>query len=1529
MIKRSKLVYVLGSAIIGIVSIIFIFAGLILSGVIDASSSKIIVVSSSRQAIYDGQILTCDEWKITEGSLKEGHTAKVVFTGNQTNVGESENTFDLSIYDKNGADVSADYEIVCKTGVLSVSPRPITLQAGTAAKEYDGTPLRENSFEILSGELVETHLISADVLGEITDAGTSENLLKTTIRDAEGTDVTANYAITELSGTLTVTPRKLILESGSDSKIYDTTPLVKEDYEVLQGELASGQKIVPDYLSSLTDVGKIDNLFNVEIFTETDTKVTNNYDITYEYGELEVYTYEIKVETGSMDKPYDGEILTYSNWKITEGQVFSGHTLEVTCTGVAGDVVGKPIGFVETVPNTANYSVYDADGNDITFNYDVDITEGTLSIEKRKINIDTWGENMDPDKAVKTYDGSSFDKALYHQFKVTDIESNGSMLPAGDFVQVEKYMLDDMLDTFVNATQEGELNEIQYKIFNINNEDVTECYTVNVNAGRLIIVPVRVAITSESETGISYSGTPLKLNSWSYQCYDKYNQLVDISALGHYIEGECTGSQTTVGESENTVDWWVCDYATYREVSPEIAANYVLDEDNSSYGKLEVLPKTITIKTYGVSRAYNGQALENPGYDHTNLPELCAGHSFAYVRCNAWIGPTSIQKQINKPDFKIVDGSGNDVTSNYKLDEGEGVFGILEVYKIQVVVKADDRSKDYDGLPFIQETYTVSTQENGGVILDGHSFDSATFESHCTWEPGDNRIAPGKYDNIVSCYSSYLRIVDANGYNQSRYYSITIKKGTLEIIPREITIQTSSATKVYDGKPLYGNTSLTYNYVKDNKLLVGDTLSEIILRGDSQTDAGSCENTALGAVIRNANGVDVTRYYNISYEYGILRVNPMPITIESGSASKNYDGNALTNNVWSCTGRQPLAEHTINVFITGSRTEVGESPNTISSVYIYETTTSRDVTDNYKIRLVEGSLIVKGAPSYSSLSTNNGGSGLADTNTDRMKVAARVKSDVSGLVYLKQKSEGNYVGNGWSAATEYTAERINGKYSMDYLSGLALEADGIQPARLQIELVDSGATYMLPYYMQQGEFVYNIQTSDVRYSGSADFKYSMYYYPYSYQEEGFMPKIPTAYAAYEDNYSNFVNAHYTSLPTATEAYLKQIVSAKKWTSSTVGIVSKIARYVQGAATYNLNYDRALDSSSDVIIDFLENKEGVCRHFASAATALYRAVGIPARYTVGFVVNAEAGQYVDVTYAQAHAWVEVYLKNTGWVQVEVTGSNSGVLGDVDESKSLQIYPMDQEVKGNSGTLLNATNAITGNNNFLELIAKGYTYYVEVEGAQAGVGRGSSIITKFVLYDPDGEDVTDEYSIEKFTGDLHVYSYELNATSISAEQEYNGNALTAENSPSISGLQSGHRAIVSFTGTQTDVGVSANAFTLTVEDRYGNDVTDQYKINYSYGTLKITKAKITVKTGSATAVCDKTSSGRLTCYSAEIIGDLGANIETITFDRGAYLDLNRTGTCTNIATLTIEDEQGNDITSNYDITYDYGTLTVKGS
>jgi transglutaminase-like putative cysteine protease len=79
-------------------------------------------------------------------------------------------------------------------------------------------------------------------------------------------------------------------------------------------------------------------------------------------------------------------------------------------------------------------------------------------------------------------------------------------------------------------------------------------------------------------------------------------------------------------------------------------------------------------------------------------------------------------------------------------------------------------------------------------------------------------------------------------------------------------------------------------------------------------------------------------------------------------------------------------------------------------------------------------------------------------------------------------------------------------------------------------------------------------------------------------------------------------------------------------------------------------------SSDPVENFLfEQKTGHCEYFASAAAMLLRAVGVPTRYVNGFLGGEwnAVGQYVTVRQNRAHAWVEAYLGELGWMRVDAT------------------------------------------------------------------------------------------------------------------------------------------------------------------------------------------------------------------------------------------------------------------------------------
>lgn len=104
------------------------------------------------------------------------------------------------------------------------------------------------------------------------------------------------------------------------------------------------------------------------------------------------------------------------------------------------------------------------------------------------------------------------------------------------------------------------------------------------------------------------------------------------------------------------------------------------------------------------------------------------------------------------------------------------------------------------------------------------------------------------------------------------------------------------------------------------------------------------------------------------------------------------------------------------------------------------------------------------------------------------------------------------------------------------------------------------------------------------------------------------------------------------------------------------LTKAIADFVQNSAAYSLNTPQMPDGEKDFALWFLEDSDtGYCVHYATAATVLLRAAGIPARYVTGYMVEGRKGSPVTVREKDAHAWVEVYLMGRiGWTMVEVTG-----------------------------------------------------------------------------------------------------------------------------------------------------------------------------------------------------------------------------------------------------------------------------------
>ncbi|MBQ9746316.1 MAG: hypothetical protein IJW21_05790, partial [Clostridia bacterium] len=234
----------------------------------------------------------------------------------------------------------------------------------------------------------------------------------------------------------------------------------------------------------------------------------------------------------------------------------------------------------------------------------------------------------------------------------------------------------------------------------------------------------------------------------------------------------------------------------------------------------------------------------------------------------------------------------------------------------------------------------------------------------------------------------------------------------------------------------------------------------------------------------------------------------------------------------------------------------------------------------------------------------------------------------------------------------------------------------------------------------------------------------------------------------------------------------------------------------------------------------------------------------------------------------------------------------------------------------GATLYAKPSIRGFETYAKL---GYTYKnLRVSGSQTVVGYSESVIESITIYDPDGNDVTDEFRL--VPGKVHVYYYEISMQSAYGNFMYG--SADAANSVTITGgrLLGGHSYTVAF--ESHPVGTHSNTFEVTIKDSRGTDVTAQYKINKDYGTLNIFPNELTVTAASARKTYDGTA---LTSNNYTVTGKLAEG------DKIAVCEVE--GTQTNagrsenaIVKFVIHNSRGEDVTSNYNVTMVPGTLTV---
>ena len=198
--------------------------------------------------------------------------------------------------------------------------------------------------------------------------------------------------------------------------------------------------------------------------------------------------------------------------------------------------------------------------------------------------------------------------------------------------------------------------------------------------------------------------------------------------------------------------------------------------------------------------------------------------------------------------------------------------------------------------------------------------------------------------------------------------------------------------------------------------------------------------------------------------------------------------------------------------------------------------------------------------------------------------------------------------------------------------------------------------------------------------------------------------------------------------------------------------------------------------------------------------------------------------------------------------------------------------------------------------------------------------------FTVYNGSGEDVSDCYEINCKYGYIEITKRKITIATGSSEKMYDGEYMHKAEWRIVSGsLLRGHEAVVEFrfvrdAGTVENIPQYCKIYGML--DGVDSELTDCYEVTYDPGTLTVTKRPISIITGSREKYYDGTP---LTCpeftFAAGSLG-LGAYDE---FSFGDCAEQTEVGSCRNTFRLLLW--FGNDdSTGNYDITYEYGTLTV---
>ena len=921
--------------------------------------TEITLVANSGTRTYNGAEQSIEGFESTtmNGYTVSGLTA--VTKG--TNVGEYINTvFDgTAKVEKDGVDVTDKVVVKTRAGKLVITPKSINTQEITVTKpadsQYDGNE-HKNKPTVKDGEkvLVEDTDYTLSYSEDVINAGTVTVTIKG--KGNYSQETTVDYQIT---------PRTVKLTSGSDSKTYDGTPLVKHDVTVSEDGFVKDDGATYNVTGSQTETGSSKNTFT---YTLNEKTLEKNYVIEIKEGTLEVIpvTDEVTVTITehSAEHVYDGTEKTVTGYDVKSISNKHYTTDDFTFSGTA-EAKGTNVGEYPMNVQASDFTNNSHNFTNVTFI----IEDGSLKITPKSINPED-------------------EKTGIQVTKPDDTMYNGE----------EQKNKPTVEDTKTGATL-------------VENVDYTLSYTAAVNAGTVEVTITGIGnYTGTAKTSYEITKRNVTLTSATdSKVYDKNpltNHNVAVGGDGFVKEEgatyNVTGSQTSVGESDNEF--------TYTLKSNTKAENYNITTHN---GKLIVTAEASEVTVVITGRTgtfpYDGTEKSVKGYDvsitqgstyteadftfsgndevkgteantypmglkvsdFTNNNTNYSSVTFVVNDGSLVINPKSIipdgpdtpdEKktgiEVTDPEGSIYDGLPHvnplkvtDTKTGKELEENKDytltyVGDVVNVGTVKVKVKGignytGEFTKKYQITP---REYTVTT-DSAEKPYDGTALTAGGRVNNLVDGETVTLKITGSQTEVGSSNNTYSLTWDGSA-KEKNYTHGTDSIGLLTVTPKSIIpsdtngiVVTKPADSKYDGK------------VHENKPTVKDNKTDkTLVEGTDYTLAYKGDTTNVGTVTVTITGIgNYTGSHDVTYQ-----ITKRTLKLTSESDSKTYDGTPLVKHDVTVSEDGFADGEGATYSYTGTQTDAGSSENTFTYALKEGTLAS-----NYAITTANGTLTVE------------------------------------------------------------------------------------------------------------------------------------------------------------------------------------------------------------------------------------------------------------------------------------------------------------------------------------------------------------------------------------------------------------------------------------------------------------------------------------------------------------------------------------------------------------------------------------------